>query len=412
MIEQYYSQAAYSQRLRYGPLEPHLDSFAGWLAEQGYSRQVGKQKIRLVADLSRWLDRKVIPVEELNERWIDSFFRTRWRRMRRSRSDRSTLTCLLEHLRKRAVIRAAITAKADDPINRLEKEYARFLIEERGLSQATLDNYLPVARRFLCHRFGEKKIRLAGLRLPDVTEFILSETSSFSRRRVQLMTSALRSFLGFIHQHGYLASRLAASVPTVASWPLSDLPQFLQPEQVERLLRSCDQTHLYGKRDYAILLLLARLGLRAGEVVHLSLDDIHWEAGHLLIRGKSSREDRLPLPHDVGAALAKYLQEGRPGCSSRRVFIRTKAPHQGFFGSSAICCIVRRALERAGINPERKGAHLLRHSLATGMLRTGASLMEIGQILRHQQVQTTEIYAKVDVRALRALAQPWPGGAQ
>jgi site-specific recombinase XerD len=147
-------------------------------------------------------------------------------------------------------------------------------------------------------------------------------------------------------------------------------------------------------------------------VVHLTLDDINWEAGELLIRGKSAREDRLPLPHDVGQALANYLQKGRPDSSSRRVFIRTTAPRQGFSGSAAICGIVKRALARAQIPSEHKGAHLLRHSLATKMLRGGASLTQIGQILRHQRAQTTEIYAKVDLTALRALAQPWPGGAQ
>jgi site-specific recombinase XerD len=253
---------------------------------------------------------------------------------------------------------------------------------------------------------------LRRLRPQDITSFVLRDTSIYSRKRVQLTCSALRSFLGFLHQYGQLATNLAASVPTVASWRLSDLPQFLEPKQVESLLRSCDQSSPYGRRDYAVLLLLARLGLRGGEVVHLTLDDINWEAGELLIRGKSAREDRLPLPQDVGRALATYLQKGRPVCASRRVFIRMKAPREGFSGAAAICGIVERALTRAQIPSEHKGAHLLRHSLATKMLRAGASFAQIGQILRHQSAQTTEIYAKVDLTALRALAQPWPGGAQ
>ena len=175
-------------------------------------------------------------------------------------------------------------------------------------------------------------------------------------------------------------------------------------------MQSCAQNTVIGKRDYAVLMLLARLGLRAGEIVHMKLDDIHWESGELLVREKSNREEGLPLPHDVGEALANYLRYGRPRYSSRRVFIRMKAPRQGFSSSAAVCDIVRRALSRAGINPSFKGAHLLRHTLATTMLRRGASFTEIGEILRHQLPSTTEIYAKVDLSALRSIAQPWPGG--
>jgi integrase len=178
---------------------------------------------------------------------------------------------------------------------------------------------------------------------------------------------------------------------------------------VEQLLRCCDRDRVAGQRDYTVLLLLARLGLRAGEVVHLHLDDIDWRAGRLHVRGKGGRSDVLPLPTDVGEALATYLRGGRPRCSTRRVFVRARAPYAGFASSAAIDSIVRRALQRAGLEPPRKGAHLLRHSLATGMLRDGASLAEIGQLLRHRLPQTTEIYAKVDPVALSALAQPWPG---
>jgi site-specific recombinase XerD len=186
----------------------------------------------------------------------------------------------------------------------------------------------------------------------------------------------------------------------------------LQPVEVEKLLRSCNQKTPTGRRDYALLLFLARLGLRAGEVVHLTLESINWTAGEVLIQGKSAREDRLPLPPDVGRALAAYLRRDRPACSSRRVFIRMKAPRQGFASSAAVCTILKRALRRAELHPQKMGAHLLRRSLATQMLRRGASLAQIGEVLRHQLAQTTEIYAKVDLAALRPLAQPWPGGAR
>ena len=200
---------------------------------------------------------------------------------------------------------------------------------------------------------------------------------------------------------------------TVANWRHLDLPGFLETEQVERLLQSCDRTrsNIGGRRDYAILLLLARLGLRAHEVRHLTLDGIKWASGAVLIRGKGGREDRLPLPSDVGRAVAAYLKAGRPPCSCRRVFVRLLAPHEGLT-SSTIASVVERALARAQISAPHKGAHLLRHSLATRMLRGGASLTQIGHILRHQRTDTTEIHARVDQNALRALAPPWPGGVQ
>ena len=199
-------------------------------------------------------------------------------------------------------------------------------------------------------------------------------------------------------------------MPAVSSCWVSELPRSLNAEQVEQLLKSCNRTKLCEQRDYAVLLLLSRLGLRAHEVAGLNLEDINWAAGEMRIRGKGGREDRLPLPQDVGRGLTAYLKHGRPTCSSRRVFVRLSAPHEGFAGPSTISWVVRRALARAGITSESKGAHQLRHSLATRMLRGGASLAQIGQVLRHEHVDTTEIYARVDLPALRALAQPWPGG--
>jgi integrase/recombinase XerD len=197
----------------------------------------------------------------------------------------------------------------------------------------------------------------------------------------------------------------------VAGWHLAHLPKALPAEQVERLLASCDRGTPTGRRDYAILMLLARLGLRGGEVSALTLESIDWECGEIVVHGKGQRLARLPLPADVGSALADYLRQDRPACSTRRVFIRVQAPRRGFISPSVICCIVRRALKRAGLTPVFKGAHLLRHSLATDPLRRGASLVEIGQLLRHSQPNTTQIYAKADIGALRTIALPWPGVA-
>jgi site-specific recombinase XerD len=413
MMEHFYSANDDQLPLRSGPLAPHLDSFAARLSEQGYSKYYGRQKIEMVADLSQWLDRNHIPVANLNERRIDVFLAARSKGRCHIGGEKFMLVKLLRQLREDGLVPVAPPPAVRDPIDLIEREYGRFLSQERGLSQSTLHNYLPVARAFLSQRFGATKVRLKELQSKDATGFILHQASSSAGRgQAQRATCALRSFLRFLYQRGHLAINLSASVPTVAICRLLDLPHFLPPEQVERLLQSCDQSSPIGLRDYAVLLLLARLGLRAGEVVHLSLDAINWEAAAVLIRGKSSREDRLPLPEDVGQALANYLRNGRPECSSRRVFLRVNAPRQGFSSSVAICNIVRRALKRTGLSPHFKGAHLLRRSLATTMLRRGASLAQIGQILRHQQAQTTEIYAKVHLTALRALAQPWPGGAR
>lgn len=397
---------------RSGPLGLYIGRWACLLSEQGYSKRVGKQKIRLVALLSCWLEQQQVRVAQLDERRIADFLTAQRKALRRQRQVEHTLGQLLQELRRSRIIAGRQSAQVESPTELLVHDYGRFLAQERGLSQATLDNYLPVARRFLANAFGGKTVQLDQIAARDINGFILRDSTTFSPKRVQLTTSALRSFLGFLYLRGRLTTPLAASVPTVATWRLSELPQFLEPQQVQRLLQSCDRSSPCGRRDYAALLLLARLGLRAGEVVHLSLEDINWSSGEVLIRGKSAREDRLPLPPDVGRALAAYLRKGRAPCSSRRVFIRMKAPHVGFSTSVAVCDIVRRALLRARLQPDRKGAHLLRHSLATQMLRGGASLTQIGQILRHQLPQTTEIYAKVDFAALRAVAQPWPGGVR
>ena len=225
------------------------------------------------------------------------------------------------------------------------------------------------------------------------------------------MLTALRAFFRFLRLRGETTVDLASSVLSVADWRRARVPQWIPAAQVKQILRHCDQQTVVGQRDYTIVLLLARLGLRAGEVVGMTLDDIDWDAGDLVVRGKGGRQERMPLPRDVGKALATYVRHGRPACASRRVFICAKAPRQGFTSSVAVCTIVRRALMRAGLHPPSQGAHLLRHSLATEMLRRGASLAEIGEILRHRHPDTTAIYAKVDFKALRAIAPPWPGAA-
>jgi site-specific recombinase XerC len=287
--------------------------------------------------------------------------------------------------------------------------YEKHLRSERGLVSATVVNYVPFARRFLVERFQHGPVLVRELKATDISAFVLRHAPTMGCRRAQLMTTAFRSFFRFLFQTGELQADLAVSVPTVADWRLSTIPKHLRPEEVRRVLGGCDRKTSAGRRDYAILLLLARLGLRAGEVVSLGLDDIDWRAGEILIRGKGLLHDRMPLPVDVGEALTAYLRMDRPRCQTRRVFVCMKAPRSGFGGPSTVSTIVRRALDRAGLHPALKGAHALRHSLATTMLRCGASMSEIGEVLRHRVPSTTEIYAKLDFDALRSLAHPWPG---
>jgi site-specific recombinase XerD len=285
-------------------------------------------------------------------------------------------------------------------------------LQERGLSRVTLLNYLPIVRRFLVERFGQKPLRFNQLRVHDITGYVQRHAHDLCPKRAGLMVTALRSFLRYLRHHGSIATDLAAAVPGVATWRLSTLPKFLPIDQIQRILESCDRQSTVGRRDYAILMLLARLGLRAGEVVALTLDDIRWDTGEITVKGKGLRQSRLPLPQEVGRALADYLQRGRPPCSIRRLFIRDRAPRQGFANSEAVSTLVHRAVERAGVSSASTGAHLFRHSLATHMLRQGASLADIGDLLRHRGINTTAIYAKVDLEALRTLAQPWPGGVR
>jgi site-specific recombinase XerD len=402
------TSAASTQRMCVGPIAPHIDSFAQFLADEGYARVTVKSKYSLVADLSHWLKRRRVPLAQLDERKLKRFYAHHRHSIRRG--DVSTGPQLLKLLRGLAVV-PALPQKTDRTVlGQLTRDYERFLSSQRGLAPATLSSYLPIVRRFLTERFGKKALRLEDLRPRDLHRFILCQVPRGSRTYAKLTVTALRSFLGFLFQRGAIKTDLLAGVPGVANWRLSHLPKSLPPEQVERLLQCCDRSTPSGQRDYAILLLLARLGLRGGEVLAMTLDDPDWERGEILVRGKGQRMERLPLPKDVGEALANYLRHVRPACSTRKLFIRMKAPRHGL-RLSAICCVIRRALKRAGLNPDFKGAHLLRHSLATNMLRRGASLSEIGQLLRHAQPTTTQIYAKVDIGALRGIALPWMGGA-
>lgn len=296
--------------------------------------------------------------------------------------------------------------------SKIAAEFHSYLLQEIGRSPSTAKNYVPFADQFLMERFQSRTPVLSLLRASDVTGFVIRHAHQLSPVRAGIMVTALRSFFRYLLHRGAIATDLAGCVPAVPNWSLSTLPRFLPAPTVEKLLKRCNRKTAVGRRNHAILLLLARLGVRAGEVINLSLDDIDWASGQITIHGKGGRSAPLPLPADVGTALAAYLRRDRPPSASRHVFLRHRAPLTGFANPSTLSSIVRRALKQTGIESAHMGAHVLRHSLATSMLRNGGSLDEIGELLRHQSPNTTAIYAKVDVAALHTLALPWPGGAR
>lgn len=396
-----------------GPLAPHIASFVKWLSEQGYSSCSLHRQVLLASEFSRWFEQEGVTVRDVSSVHPGQYLRYRARRVRIGKGDAPALRHFMAFLRREGVIPADEgPPAATTPAEHCVKEFEQYLREERALATATIVTYLPFIRELLTQRFGDTEVQLSELRAGDVVGFVQWRAHQLHIKRAKLMTTALRSFLQYARYRGDLTLDLAAAIPTVANWSMTSIPRAIPADQVRTLLDSVDRRTAMGRRDYAILLLLARLGLRSSEVAFLELDNMDWTAGSLSVRGKSGRRTELPLPADVGEAIVAYLQHGRPHSSSRRVFLRHKAPIRGFVGQCAIGSVVRHAIERAGIHAPTHGTHQFRHALATQMLRGGASLTEIGELLGHRSPETTKIYAKVDVEALCALALPWPGGVQ
>jgi site-specific recombinase XerD len=396
-----------------GSLLAFVDVFVERRCAQGYAPASMKASVGLVKDFAVWLDQREVKGFSASTDHVVEYLTERWLQRRRRRGDAFTLRKFISLCTGDGAGMQAEPPAATTPAHRARHAFERYLQRERGLAQASIRLYGDAVGRFLEHAFGVGDVRLGALAATDIVRFVQAEAARLNHaKRAKVMTSALRSFLQYGRYRGEIGTDLHTCVPTVANWSMAALPKAISASQVKRLLAACDRRSPVGRRDYAMLLLLARLGLRASEVVELKLEDLDWDEGAIRIRGPAQRCDQLPLPADVGAALAEYLRDGRPACSARNVFVRSRAPRQALRGPSAVSCIVCRALRRAGIDSPFKGAHLLRHSLATQMLGSGASLGEIGQILRHRNPQTTTIYAKVDLGSLRALALPWPGGAQ
>jgi integrase/recombinase XerD len=403
-----FTTGAASGKLRSGVLAGQMDGFAALLWERGYGRRAGQQHLRTVADFSQWLEGNGYGVGDIDELHAKRFLRFR-RRRRRHHGDWAALRLLMKHLREVGIVSPPSPAVVHDEQFALEQTFATYLLQEKGVSQATKKHYAREIHAFLRYQFRQGPVVLSTLCGQDLHRFVLSRAQHLGPPGVKLTVTALRAFCRFLRFRGDIANDLASSVFTVPNWRLTTLPKSISQEQIEQLLVNCNQRTPIGRRDYAILLLLARLGLRAGEVAALTLDDVNWDVGELAVLGKGSRRERIPLPHDVGTALAAYLRRDRPRCATRRVFIRAKAPLVGFASSAAVSIIVAKAIARSGLNPPSRGAHLLRYSLATNVLRRGGSLAEVADLLRHRHPDTTALYAKVDFEALRSVVQPWPG---
>lgn len=390
-----------------GPLAAHVSAYAQQLFEQGYSVNAGRSQLRMLEHFNRWLQSKGLAAEQVDASTIERYVHCRRQSGKLQKGDAAALIRMWQMLRPD---QARLPSSPPSACEIILGQFQRYLRQERGLAEATITYYTPVVRRFLAECFPTNKPDFHQLCASAIAGFVQRQAERISTKYATCVVSALRSFLRHLLHRGAIDTDLAACVPTIATWSLSSMPKFLPAEQIQHVLDCCDRDIAIGKRDYAILLLLARLGLRAGEVVALTLEDIDWEAGLITVRGKRRRVAQMPLPVEVGAALADYLRKARPDCSTRRVFIRGKAPLVGFANSIAVCSLVDRALQRAGVESVYRGSHLFRHSLATQMLKQGASLCEIGDLLRHRRPDTTAIYAKVDLISLRSLALPWPGG--
>lgn len=412
MLDQLYKSPTTSARYRTGPLGFYLDGFVSEERRQGFAILTVHGHLRVIAALNRWVRRRGTRVVSLREKHIQQFLQRRRGPPQRRRHERRPLLRLLLYLRQQGVVRPAAIQSRSEPHDRLLRSYGDHLRSVRGLTPATVSRYQSLARAFLRAQFPARLTRSSRLGGETVSSFIVDAMRNRGRKGAKELVIGLRAFLRWLQFRGWVKGDLAAAVPCVADWRLRSLPPALTPPEVERALRSCNLQTPRGLRDHAVLLLLSRLGLRAGEIVHFELDDIDWRAGELMLRRKPGREERMPLPVDVGRSLSAYLKRSRPACSTRRVFLCMDAPHRGFKGSSTVSGIVAAALRRAGLNPGHRGSHLFRHTLARTLLQKGASFPEIGDLLGHRQTSSTEFYAKVDFAALRSVARPWPGGAR
>jgi integrase/recombinase XerD len=392
-----------------GPLVKYLNPFTDYLIQQGFCwRYIGLQ-CRVTANFSNWLFKKNVLVCKINETHIDEFLNGRNYTYAVSSGEVSTLHRLLNFLKQLKIVKIINKSVSSTPTQKIFNSYRSHILNDKGLSIKTLNQYWPFIEKFLLRCFGNKFIDLSVLNEKDIINFIKHQTANLSVARAKVAVNALRSFLRYAIFCGDINAALINAVPIVAAWSLSSIPKAISQEDIDAVLENCPRETQIGKRDYAILMLLLHLGLRSNEIVELNLDSVNWENGFIAIKGKGDQDHTLPLPIAVGEAIADYLQYGRPKCKDRRLFLRTIAPFAGLGAQQTIATIVKASIERAEIDPPSRGAHQFRHAFATRLMQQGGSLKEIANLLRHQHPKTTNIYAKVDIKSLHSLSMPWPG---
>ncbi len=412
IAEAYLGGSRVFQRLKNGPHGQLVECYAARLVEDGLAQHGTWRCLNVVEGLLSWTASHRINVADLNEARVERYLRDRGNRQTIQAGDRAALKRWLSVLRATGTIAPAAKSETT-PHEQIFAEFGDYLKSERGLTPKSIVRHLPFIRQFLREVCPAGQGDLGEIRQESVIAYIERHARDWSPSSGKAMCSSLRTFLRYLYHQGLNPLALAGCVPSIRRWTLASLPSHLSAAQVHKVLDGCDRATAMGRRDYAILMMLARLGLRADEVATLTLDDIDWRSGEMLVSAKGRQRARMPIPPDVGAAVVAYLRDGRPKSRCRRLFLRTQAPHVGFSSGSAITWIAKTALERAEIHGcAHHGAHVFRHSLATELLRSGATLSEIGQLLRHESHDTTRIYAKVDVDTLRTLSLPWPGGAQ
>lgn len=386
-------------------LDVHVTEFLVMVAKAGYAEYTLQDKRRALLPFARWVRDAEISIKDLDEACIAAFLARRSRpRCTYRVSARAALYQFLEHLRIAGVVPPRRSAASATEL--LVQQYLDHLSTYRGLCARSIEVYAPFVRAFVMAQRLPK--RIASIDALAIRKYVLDRSRNRSISFVKLLAAALRSFLRFVFFDGATKVDLSTAVPPVRRWRFAAVPPLLVRHEVERVIAAADRSTPGGRRAFAMLLLLARLGLRAGEIVALELDDICWSAGEIVVRGKGRRHDRMPLLKDVGEALAAYLRE-RGLSTSRRVFLRHHAPRVGLSGPTAVCIVARKAVRRAGLQlAGRVGAHVFRHGLATGLIQWGASLAEISQVLRHRSVASTQLYAKVQFETLRSVALPWP----
>ncbi len=392
-------------------IEAHLDRFIAGLKAEGYASCSISTKRAALQRFLQWRRRRKPLGREPDESEVVRFLARSSRLGPAHRCLASTaLLGFLKYLRCQGVISSSAPEAPETISSAMEKRYEDFLRNDKGLAESSLRVYLPLVGDLLCYlqkRNGGNSVRRldAGV----LRAFLFDRTHGRSSEFSRLLATSLRSFLRFLHGQGEISHDLTAAVPPVRRWAQPDVPRKLTPEEVDRVLNVPDRSTATGRRDLAVLILLAKLGLRASEVLELELGDIHWRTGEILIRGKGGRRDLLPLPREVGAALARYLRLDRGVRPTQKVFLRANAPRVPLAGPASIGHIVRHSMARAEVErPKQIAAHLFRHTLASRILQQGASLRDISEILRHRSPTSTEIYAKIDMRSLNEVIRPWP----